>query len=67
MEALYVKVLGRKVSVEVLSKRLRELWKPEGAVYVLDLPRNFFMVRFATEGDYLAALTGGPWRIFGVI
>lgn len=57
---MIVKVLGRKVSVAVLSKRLRELWKPEGTMYVLDLPRNFFMVRFAVEEEYLAALTGGP-------
>lgn len=62
---MIVKVLGRKVSVAVLSKRLRELWKSEGALFVLDLPRNFFMVRFAVEEEYLAALTGGPWRVFG--
>ncbi|KAG7559018.1 Reverse transcriptase zinc-binding domain [Arabidopsis thaliana x Arabidopsis arenosa] len=62
---MIVKVLGRHVSVSVLSKRLREMWKPASAMYVMDLPRQFFMVRFAAEEEYLAALTGGPWRVFG--
>ncbi|CAA7042856.1 unnamed protein product [Microthlaspi erraticum] len=34
-------------------------------MYVMDLPRHFFMVRFEQEEEYLAALTGGPWRVFG--
>ncbi|CAA7018342.1 unnamed protein product [Microthlaspi erraticum] len=62
---MIVKVLGRKVAMAVLRKRLRELWKPTEAMYVMDLPRNFFMVHFESEEEYLAALTGGPWRDFG--
>lgn len=31
----------------------------------MDLPRQFFMIRFELEDEYLAALTGGPWRVFG--
>ncbi|XP_013745782.2 uncharacterized protein LOC106448445 [Brassica napus] len=34
-------------------------------MYVMDLPRQFFMIRFEKESEYLAALTGGPWRVFG--
>ncbi|XP_013689967.2 uncharacterized protein LOC106393860 [Brassica napus] len=34
-------------------------------MYVMDLPRQFFMVRFEKEEEYLAALAGGPWRAFG--
>lgn len=36
-----------------------------GAMYVMDLPRQFFMIRFDKEEEYMAALTGGPWRVFG--
>lgn len=32
---------------------------------MMDLPRQFFMIRFELEEEYLAALTGGPWRVFG--
>lgn len=37
---MIVKVLGRHVSVSVLSKRLREMWKPASAMYVI-FPVNF--------------------------
>ncbi|XP_033141060.1 uncharacterized protein LOC103852274 [Brassica rapa] len=64
-QCMIVRVLGRNVAIAALSKKLRELWSPKGAMYVMDLPRQFFMVRFEKEDKYLAALTGGPWRIFG--
>ncbi|KAG2248243.1 hypothetical protein Bca52824_087871 [Brassica carinata] len=56
---------GMNVPISALSKKLRELWNPKGGMYVMDLPRQFFMVRFEKEDEYLAALTGGPWRAFG--
>ncbi|CAL9223761.1 unnamed protein product, partial [Arabidopsis halleri] len=62
---MIVKVLGRHVSVSVLSRRLREMWKPTKAMYIMDLPRQFFMIRFESDEEYMAALTGGPWRVFG--
>lgn len=62
---MIVKVLGRNIAISVLTRKLRELWKPRGAMYVMDLPRQFFLVRFDAEEEYLAALTGGPWRAFG--
>lgn len=64
-QCMIVKVLRRNISIAVLSKRLREMWKPRGAMHVMDLPRQFFMIRFEREDEYIAALTGGPWRAFG--
>lgn len=62
---MIVKILGRNVAISVLSRKLREMWKPTGGMYVMDLPRQFFMIRFEKEDEYLAALTGGPWKVFG--
>lgn len=62
---MIVKVLGRNMSISVVSRKLKELWKPKGAIFVMDLPRQFYMVRFEMEEEYMAALTGGPWRVFG--
>lgn len=62
---MIVKVLGRNVSIAVLNRKLRELWNPKGGMYVMDLPRQFFMIRFAEDEDHMTALTGGPWRAFG--
>lgn len=64
-QCMVVKVLGRNVAISALSRKLRELWNPKGAMYVMDLPRQFFMIRFELEEEYLEALTGGPWRAFG--
>ena len=38
-QSMIVKVLGRHVLIAALSRKLRELWKPKGGMYVLDLPR----------------------------
>ncbi|XP_024006073.1 uncharacterized protein LOC112082788 [Eutrema salsugineum] len=64
-QCMIVKVLGRNIPISNMSRKLKELWQPRGAMYVMDLPRQFFMVRFEVEAEYLAALTGGPWRAFG--
>ncbi|XP_010490183.1 PREDICTED: uncharacterized protein LOC104767918 [Camelina sativa] len=64
-QCMIVKVLGRNVGISVLNRKLKELWNPKGSMYVTDLLRGFFMVRFEREEEYLAALTGGPWRVFG--
>lgn len=64
-QCMIVKVLGRNVPIAVLNRKLRDLWKPRGGMYVMDLPRQFFMIHFEIEDEYLAALTGGPWRAFG--
>lgn len=64
-QCMIVKVLGRNVPIAVLSRKLREMWRPRGAMTVMDLPRQFFMVRFEEEDEYLSALTGGPWKAFG--
>ena len=34
---------------------------------MLDLPRQFLIVRFDEKEDYFAAMTGGPWRLFGSV
>ncbi|CAA7025016.1 unnamed protein product [Microthlaspi erraticum] len=62
---MIVKVLGRHISMPILSRKLREMWKPKGDMHVIDLPRQFFIVRFELEEEYLEALTGGPWKAFG--
>jgi len=67
LQCLVVKVLGRHITIVDLNRRLRELWKPNGGMSVLNLPRSFFMVKFDLEEDYLAAATGDPWRVLGSI
>ncbi|KAG7548148.1 Reverse transcriptase domain [Arabidopsis suecica] len=46
-----VKVLGRNMLLAVLSKKLRELWRPSGAMFVMDLPLQFFMGSVMINGE----------------
>lgn len=64
-QCMIVKVLGRSIPIAVLTRKLKEMWRPRAVMSVMDLPRQFFMVRFEEEDEYLTALTGGPWRAFG--
>lgn len=43
---MIVKVLGRHITISTINRKLRKLWKPRGGMFVVDLPRQFFMVRF---------------------
>lgn len=38
-QCMIVRVLGRTISISAMSRKLREMWKPKGAMYVMDLPR----------------------------
>lgn len=38
-QCMLVKVLGRHISIEAMNRKLRDLWKPQGGMSVLDLPR----------------------------
>ncbi|CAN1805118.1 hypothetical protein LINPERHAP1_LOCUS24142 [Linum perenne] len=39
------------------------MWKPTGAMQVVDLDKDCFLVKFGNDQDYFRALTGGPWMI----
>lgn len=57
---LIVKLLGKKVSLNYLIKKLNVFWATNGMIQVLDLSNEFFMVRFKNEGDYSHALFEVP-------
>ncbi|KAJ4840914.1 hypothetical protein Tsubulata_001110 [Turnera subulata] len=63
--AVVVKVMGRSVSYQVISEKLRSMWLPNGHMKVIDLDNDFFLVRFTDRQDYLRCLTQGPWTVFG--
>lgn len=48
----------------VLS-RLQKLWNPIGAFKMIDMPNNYFTVRFTEDKDYRFALEEGPWMVVG--
>lgn len=49
-EALIMKVFGKKVGFNFLHAKLMGLWKPEGRIDMVDLGRDFFLLRVFTFG-----------------
>lgn len=63
--ALVVKLLGRNVSSRILSQRLTDMWALNRRLEIVDLEDGFFVVRFVSKEDYMAALENYPWTIQG--
>ncbi|KAK9000428.1 hypothetical protein V6N11_080928 [Hibiscus sabdariffa] len=63
--AIVLKVLGRRVGYTTLYNRLLHIWKSEKPIRLTYIENDYYIVRFSSQTDYLAALTDGPWTIFG--
>ena len=61
--SLIVKVYGRTVGYHFLQARLNALWKPSGRMDIIDLGKDFFLVRFRLKEDISSILENGPWFI----
>ncbi|XP_016204054.1 uncharacterized protein LOC107644655 [Arachis ipaensis] len=58
------KLMGRRISLPVLTRRLEAMWGKQGSIEVIDIGNEFFIVKFFSQEDLDYALTGGPWKIF---
>nr|KYP70239.1 Putative ribonuclease H protein At1g65750 family [Cajanus cajan] len=61
--ALVINVLGRHVSFKALEHKIHRDWAKNGAVRIIDMPNDYFLVQFKEEEDYRHALYEGPWKI----
>ena len=61
--SLIVKLLGKRLGFHAMATWIRKVWAKKGDVKILDLTDEFFLVRFANEGDYKHALFEGPWLV----
>ncbi|XP_061355713.1 uncharacterized protein LOC133300215 [Gastrolobium bilobum] len=62
-KAIYVKLLGKKLSLTFMKKRLENMWAREGQVFITDVENRYLLVRFSCQKDLDHALTAGPWGI----
>ena len=60
-KALIVKVFGKTMGFNFLYAKLMGLWKPAGRVDMVDLGRDFFLMRFSLIEDLELVLKKGPW------
>lgn len=61
--SIIVKLLGKRIGLNMLRTRLSRLWQPSGMMEVIDLDFEYFIVRFANRDDYSHVFSGGPWVI----
>ena len=61
--ALIIKTFGRTVGYQFLSQRVRDLWKPNNRLDLVDLGEDFFLARFESIKDLDHVLKNGPWFI----
>ncbi|PHU12222.1 hypothetical protein BC332_19152 [Capsicum chinense] len=60
-----VKLMGRKISYQLLKSKIMELWKPSEPLILIDLGHAFFTAKFKKEENKIKALHSGPWFIVG--
>nr|XP_011457337.1 PREDICTED: uncharacterized protein LOC105349398 [Fragaria vesca subsp. vesca] len=62
---IVLKPLGRTMSYNFLHQRLTSRWNLEGPWFLIDIPNDFFLVKFVMKEDMESVLTGGPLMIAG--
>ncbi|XP_024163697.1 uncharacterized protein LOC112170583 [Rosa chinensis] len=66
--AVIVKLMGKPNSTntfDFMLRGLRRKWQVKGGWQLIDLPNDFFIVKFNLEEDMNYALCGGPWILAG--
>ena len=56
-----VKVYGKTVGFTFMQSRLNAFWRPIRRMDIIDLGRDFFLVRFGCKEDHDLLLEKGPW------
>ncbi|KAL8160274.1 hypothetical protein V2J09_001811 [Rumex salicifolius] len=58
--SLVIKVLGTMVPYTIMDRKLRDLWKPDGKMRLIDLLNGYYLTKFDQGEDYTKVLTSGP-------
>lgn len=58
--SLVIKVLGKSVGYKALCSRVEQLWRLRGEITLLDLGKDYFLVKFDLQEDLDIVISGGP-------
>ncbi|KAJ1438980.1 Zinc finger, CCHC-type [Sesbania bispinosa] len=50
-KAILVKLLGKRLGMRFLRQRLIKMWQPSGAMEMIDLENDYFLIRFSNVED----------------
>lgn len=56
--------MGKKIGYQAFDNRLHQMWTKRGGVGIMDLGKEYYMVRFTNKEDQYVALIKGPWMIY---
>ncbi|XVE93161.1 hypothetical protein REPUB_Repub01dG0166500 [Reevesia pubescens] len=62
---LIVNVFGKTIGYQHLVYKLKQLWKPQGKLFLIVLGFDFFLVKFLLVNDYDLAIKRDPWFMGG--
>ncbi|KAK5825702.1 hypothetical protein PVK06_020561 [Gossypium arboreum] len=60
-----LKLLSRSIGYNALHNHILSLWKPTKPFHLMDIPNDYFLVRFKDNEYYNRVLTQGPWILYG--
>lgn len=63
--ALILKTLGKTFSFKLLEPRIRKVWHLKNNYELMDIDKEYVVVRFYYAEDYQKVLTRGPWTVMG--
>ncbi|KAJ8762475.1 hypothetical protein K2173_007914 [Erythroxylum novogranatense] len=63
--AIIIKVMGRTVGYVTLRRCLLQIWNPKGELELIDLPNDYFIVKFSNKEDRDFTMFEGPWMVQG--
>lgn len=59
------KLIGRKISHQLLENKLTELWKSIENLVLIDLGWDFYIAKFSQEENKQKTLHDGLWFVIG--
>lgn len=63
--SLIIKLISKKIGYQYLLKHFQIMWRLKSPISLIDLPNDFFIVRFTTKDDYSTTLIQGSMANWG--
>ena len=63
--SVVVKLLGRYIGYNTFMSMLETMWSDSKGFSVIDLEKDYFLVKFQEETDVVDVLTKVPWVVLG--
>ncbi|MFQ6650061.1 hypothetical protein Gotur_022538 [Gossypium turneri] len=63
-KTMIIKLMGRRIAFHTLLGKIQSLWQPKNLIQLMDLEKDYYLVKFQDDEDYATTLMGGPWINF---